>query len=638
MHLFNKKNILCIGLINITLLASFDLKACESQCLLNGDEFLRLLPVDFCILMQKFNGLINENYKNVLILGGDPGTGKSTLAREFAKQTESLPIIVRTSNVFSSGIMGSGSKAVNEAFDQAQTHINKTNQKVVIVFEEIDAIAAPMRDTSDGNAKRAYQTFNVLVDEHKENKKLFIIGTTNRFELCAKEFKDRCEYIHIDPFSRGAFYLAFKAMLMSRPLSKIERTIDDFSKKAVVWRQLAILFDEILLALDDTSIDATKIDELIHKSRQLTKLPNDQNATSDFNQIIDDLEAYYIRSEYRDKKSERHELRKRIDYLKRQYSATSADLEKILRTIIFKIRGIDYKKKDKEDESIRIIDQEIANLSEFIQHETSAALAKYAKALLVELRILRHHYDLYFDEAKIATLLTGYDDRSARFFPSLFLRLDHCLEEYGLTDQAIIVTRSILNQSDNGRKKAENSSKLEDSSAESGLFKNSFNNFKYREACLIVLTGAVSNIGKVPWPLVGRKTWSLLSNSTLPLTVMGDHFADIVVTIISFFEKNTDYLTPENRALFNFYKRKEVFLDKMASLQSDENHKMHMEVLKKDTERITQETKRIREEAEQREQRMIKELSEAEKVRLEHKKMLIALKKKLAARIGDKAS
>jgi|GEM_PF-5964982 len=35
---------------------------------------------------------------------------------------------------------------------------------------------------------------------------------------------------------------------------------------------------------------------------------------------------------------------------------------------------------------------------------------------------------------------------------------------------------------------------------------------------------------------------------------------------------------------------------------------------------------------------MIKELSEAEKVRLEHKKMLIALKKKLAARIGDKAS
>lgn len=636
MRLFIKKNILRIGLINITLLVSSGLKACESQCLLKGDDFVRLLPIDFCILMQRFNGLINEDYKNVLILGGDPGTGKSTLAREFAKQTESLSIIVSTSNVFSSGIMGSGSKAVNEAFDQAQTHINNTHQKVVIIFEEIDAIAAPMRDTSDGNAKRAYQTSNVLVDEHKENKKLFIIGTTNRFELCAKEFKDRCEYIHIDPLSRGEVYLAFKAMLMNWPLGKIERAAIVFGKEAASWRQLVTLSDDVIAALDATDIDTIKIDGFIHEGRSILKTLDDEKALAGFEQVINDLEAYYLNNDFRDKKHKLSEFKKQNERLRREYAATSVDFEKILNHMVFKIKGINQKKKD--DESIKIIDQEIANLSEFLRHETSIFLAGCAKISRTDLHILRQYYDLCFDDAKIKALLAGHEDKSMRFFDSLFSTLDYYMAQSDLTDQAIMTIRSIMEQSDNGIKKAESSSKLEDSPVESGLFKNPFNNFKYREACLIVLTGAVSNIGKVPWPLVGRKTWSLLSNSTLPLTVMGDHFADIVVTIISFFEKNTDYLTPENRALFNFYKRKEVFLDKMASLQSDENHKMHMEVLKKDTERITQETKRIREETEQREQRMIKELSEAEKVRLEHKKMLIALKKKLAARIGDKAS
>jgi len=60
----------------------------------------------------------------------------------------------------------------------------------MLVFKKMDTIVVPIRNISNSNAKRIYQIFNLFMNEHRKNKKLFIIKITNRFKLYTKKFKD----------------------------------------------------------------------------------------------------------------------------------------------------------------------------------------------------------------------------------------------------------------------------------------------------------------------------------------------------------------------------------------------------------------------------------------------------------------
>lgn len=108
-----------------------------------------------------------------ILLTGAPGCGKTSLARAFAKESNSAFLYVNASDLIK-GYSGQTNAAVTELFDECDKY-----SKCTLFIDEIDAIGKDRRYHAQSNASEALFPLLNRLGNNGSNKKLFIIATTN---------------------------------------------------------------------------------------------------------------------------------------------------------------------------------------------------------------------------------------------------------------------------------------------------------------------------------------------------------------------------------------------------------------------------------------------------------------------------
>jgi len=109
-----------------------------------------------------------------IILFGEPGTGKTLLAKALASQADAQFFHVKSSDIASKWY-GDSEKIVSSIFELA----NQSEKKTIIFFDEIDAIA-PFREGAHEATHRVISTLLENMDGMASNNNVMVVASTNR--------------------------------------------------------------------------------------------------------------------------------------------------------------------------------------------------------------------------------------------------------------------------------------------------------------------------------------------------------------------------------------------------------------------------------------------------------------------------
>lgn len=129
---------------------------------------------------EKYHSMGSKHPKG-MVLYGDPGTGKTLIARAIAGEAGCCFISVNASQ-FVKMYVGSGPLAVRRLFDFARKMAR--NKKVIIFIDELDAFGK--RSGGDGGSKEYNNTINELLtklDGFAQDEDIAVIGATNNINL-----------------------------------------------------------------------------------------------------------------------------------------------------------------------------------------------------------------------------------------------------------------------------------------------------------------------------------------------------------------------------------------------------------------------------------------------------------------------
>jgi cell division protease FtsH len=114
-----------------------------------------------------------------IILYGDPGTGKTLLAKALAGEA-GLPFYATSGSDFVEKFVGVGASRVRELFARARSH----EQGAVVFIDEIDAVGRA-RSATDANGEREQTLNQILVelDGFSTNDRIVCIAATNRLDV-----------------------------------------------------------------------------------------------------------------------------------------------------------------------------------------------------------------------------------------------------------------------------------------------------------------------------------------------------------------------------------------------------------------------------------------------------------------------
>jgi len=123
-----------------------------------------------------------NDLKNRLLLYGPPGNGKTTISKKMAEEA-GCHIIYTNAPELVSKYHGGSAENVKQLFDAAYEHAEKNYQPVVIVIDEIDALAANVGSEQRAEALAALQELWHKLDAMQDDPRFFFIGLTNKKEL-----------------------------------------------------------------------------------------------------------------------------------------------------------------------------------------------------------------------------------------------------------------------------------------------------------------------------------------------------------------------------------------------------------------------------------------------------------------------
>ncbi len=135
--------------------------------------------VDFLKNPEKYTSYGARMPKGV-ILYGDPGTGKTLLAKAIAGEAK-VPFYAVSGSDFIQMYVGVGASRIRNLFKKAKSH-----GKAVIFIDEIDAIGKQRSSNKAGNSDEKDQTLNALLTEmsgFKESDGIVVIAATNRLDI-----------------------------------------------------------------------------------------------------------------------------------------------------------------------------------------------------------------------------------------------------------------------------------------------------------------------------------------------------------------------------------------------------------------------------------------------------------------------
>ena len=109
-----------------------------------------------------------------VLFTGEPGTGKTMLARIIASQSEATFYEISGPEIFSKWY-GQSEELLRKLFEAAAKH-----EKAIIFFDEIDSVAAQRGDESHEASKRVVAQLLTLLDGFTSDTNVVVIAATNR--------------------------------------------------------------------------------------------------------------------------------------------------------------------------------------------------------------------------------------------------------------------------------------------------------------------------------------------------------------------------------------------------------------------------------------------------------------------------
>jgi SpoVK/Ycf46/Vps4 family AAA+-type ATPase len=136
-----------------------------------------------------------KKYEAPLMLGrmifyGPPGNGKSTMAATIAQRGDAKLFKIHGPSIVGK-YLGQAAATIDEIFSDACAHADRYDQVSVIVIDEIDAIAGNNTSELRSEHNSALQKLWLMLDEYKDNHRIYVICTTNNFEQLHQAFIDR---------------------------------------------------------------------------------------------------------------------------------------------------------------------------------------------------------------------------------------------------------------------------------------------------------------------------------------------------------------------------------------------------------------------------------------------------------------
>ncbi len=152
------------------ILSNIDPVICSAELKSSLDEYISY--------MNNYDTYVSVGFrppKGILFVG-PPGTGKTMLAKEFAKKCDATFITTCASN-FIEKYIGSGQTRIKKLFKEARKY-----PKCIIFIDEIDSIGNRNSVNSHGGSQEYITTLNTLlteIDGFSNNENILIIAATN---------------------------------------------------------------------------------------------------------------------------------------------------------------------------------------------------------------------------------------------------------------------------------------------------------------------------------------------------------------------------------------------------------------------------------------------------------------------------